>query len=277
MRPLECSALLFLAGSIFTCTSKKEQTDNIVGDQTIRDSISNAIVKEEKMIDERDLFIGEYLIGDEGSFIVPVGDTYEMRNSEGDKTDIIYFQGREKDTITIYANKDKSIIFKMNPGHKVGVYYEPDEQWPVHYIGLIREEETEEEESERVFKQRHIEDSIAYTQLGIYDGNYLIYTESEGIDASLNLLYNGDQTFKYDWRFAVSNEEANCERNMEGTLVMDRTQHGFDRQGECFIHFNFNFNGYGSEGYVVEIDFEDQAKCLNVKGECTFSATYVKK
>lgn len=54
---------------------------------------------------------------------------------------------------------------------------------------------------------------------------------------------------------------------------MDRTQHGNDVDGECRIHFNFN--GYSSDGYIVEIEFEDQSKC-GVKGACTFSGTYTK-
>lgn len=60
-------------------------------------------------------------------------------------------------------------------------------------------------------KQRHEEDSIAYSQLGMYDGTCEIKTESEGVNATLTLRYNGDQTFNYEWRFEVDVEEAKCD------------------------------------------------------------------
>lgn len=161
----------------------------------------------------------------------------------------------------------------MNPEHKAGMYYKIDEQWPVSYVKPILKEETEEEETDRIFRQRHNEDSVAYTELGMYDGTYLIYTESDGVNATLKLHYNGDQTFKYEWSFEVVSEEANCKGIRKGILAMDRTQHGFDRSENCVIHFNFN--GYWDNGYVVEIDFEDQTKCPDLIGECTFSGTYI--
>ena len=275
MKLLEFITLLFLAVSIRTCINNKKQNEKIVDDYTIRDSSKNANSSGEEIQHALELFSGEYLIGDGDSFIVPVGDTYEMQNSNGEKTDILYFDGKENDTIEVYSNNDRSIISKMNPGHKVGMYYQPDEQWPVHYKGPIKQRKSEEEEIERILKQRHFEDSITYTELGIYNGDYLIYTEIEGVNSTLKLLYNGDQTFNYEWNFNVSKDEVICVVKMNGIVTMDRTQHGFDSQGDCFIHFNFN--GSWSEGDVVEIDFEDQTKCMSIKGDCIFSGRYIKK
>lgn len=129
-------------------------------------------------------------------------------------------------------------------------------------------------ESELITKQKHIDDSIAYASLKDYDGEYLIQTESEGVDAKLTLGYKNDKTFEYKYSFRVNNEEAECNGEIKGIVMMDRTQHGFDRQGECMIHFNFN--GYWNGHYVVEIDFEDQAKCSFLKGDCNFSGTFLK-
>lgn len=137
------------------------------------------------------------------------------------------------------------------------------------------QEETEEEEMERILKERYLEDIIAFTELTTYDGEYRISTESEGVDATLQLKYNGDQTFDYQWKLAVTSEETTCKGEMKGVLTMDQTQHGFDKIEDCFVHFNFN--GYFNDGYVVEIDFEDQTKCASLTGECIFSGTYINK
>ncbi|NJK97417.1 MAG: hypothetical protein HC905_23135 [Bacteroidales bacterium] len=140
---------------------------------------------------------------------------------------------------------------------------------------LANDSLTEDQETELILKQKHIDDSIAYASLKDYDGEYLIQTESEGVDAKLTLMYKNDRTFEYIYTFRVNSEEADCNGETKGIIMMDRTQHGFDRQGECMIHFNFN--GYWNGHYVVEIDFEDQAKCTFLKGECNFAGTFLKK
>lgn len=138
---------------------------------------------------------------------------------------------------------------------------------------LLQREETEEEETERLLRERHVEDSTTYAQLGTYDGVYLIYTESAGVDATLQLHYNGNRTFNYEWKLEVSDEGTNCLGHRKGVLTMDQTHHGFDRTEDCVIHFNFN--GYWNDGYVVKVDFEDQSLCPDLVGECTFSGTYI--
>jgi len=264
-RPYIVVALLIAIAC--ACTANKEQHSGKDADfaETVK-KIENA----PGPLDQG-TFSGEYLIGDGGTFIVPVAGAFEMRNEREETTGVLDFQGKEKDTLSIYANKDKSIIFKMNPGHKSGMYYEPDAQWPVSFVNALRQEESEEEETERIMKQRYAEDSISYSQLAMYGGNYEIKTESEGVNATLNLQYNGDQSFNYEWSFEVDVEQAKCKAKRKGVLVMDRTQHGIDADGECRIHFNFN--GYTSKGYIVEIDFEDQSKC-GVEGGCDFSGAY---
>lgn len=219
-------------------------------------------------------FSGEYLIGDGGAIIYPVGDTYEMRNKLGETYDVLYFEGREHDTLSVYSNKDKSVIFKMNPDHKFGMHYEPDEAWPVSWMQDVPAAETEVDETDRVMRLRYFEDSVAYAQLVTYDGTYQIQTESEGVNATLSLHYNGDRTFTYDWNFVVDNEEIQCNGSRKGLIAMDRTQHGVDVKEACLMHVNFNGNQDG--GYVVEIDFEDQSKCDFLTGECAFSGTYLK-
>ncbi len=250
-------SILFLLA--IACTSNKEQS------ATEKDGVANVA---------KGVFEGEYLVGDGSVFIVPVNDTFELRNEKGESRATLYLGGIENDTIQVYATKDKSITFKMNPGHKAGMYFETDEQWPVSYLKPIAKQETEAEESERIFKQRHIEDSVAFTQLGTYDGTYSIKTESEGVNATLTLHYNGDQTFNYEWSFDVAGEEASCKAKRKGIVAMDRTQHGLDSDGNCTMHFNFN--GLWNDGYVIEIDFEDQAKCSDLIGQCTFSGTYIR-
>lgn len=136
------------------------------------------------------------------------------------------------------------------------------------------EQKMDKGESEGILKKRAIEDSIAYVSLHTYDGEYEIHTESEGVNAKLQLSYKNNRTFGYQWTFLVSNEEVNCKGELKGVLTMDRTQHGLDSQGECFVHFNFN--GLQNGRYAVEIDFEDETKCKMVSGPCTFSGTYLK-
>lgn len=103
----------------FACTGNKEQQSG--KDADLADTVKT--VENAPATRGEGTFSGEYLIGDGGTFIVPVADTYEMRNERGETSDVLYFQGKEKDTVSIYSNKDKSIIFKMNPDHKSGMYF----------------------------------------------------------------------------------------------------------------------------------------------------------
>jgi hypothetical protein len=257
-----------------SCKAKKEQgngADSLTGNQADTSVFTN----EKDLPSDIGAFEGEYMFGDGTVFIVPAKDGYEIQDEKGGKTGMLYFIRKENDTVQVFGTKDGSQLFKMNPGFKTGIYVEKDEKWEIHYVGPIKKFNTEEEETEELFKKRHIEDSIAYTELSMYDGTYAIQTESDGVNANLRLKYKKDRTFAYEWQFIVENGDANCAVKRKGVLAMDRTQHGIDREGECLIHFNFN--GFWNGRYVVELEFEDQAKCKNLKGDYTFSGTYVKK
>jgi hypothetical protein len=80
------------------------------------------------------------LIGDGNTYIVPVGETFEMRDGTGKTSDIFYFQGKERDTLSVYSNNNKSVIFKMNPNHRTGKYYADNEELPVELVGPVPEE-----------------------------------------------------------------------------------------------------------------------------------------
>jgi len=260
------STILFIL--VMSCNSKKEQINN----KGIANVDSVKLTKVSS-VNRLDVFSGEYLIGDESVFIVPDNDKYLLKNENGEWEETLFFIGKEKDSLLFYANEDKTILFNMSPGHKAGIYIELDEQRPVTFIKPLQQEETEEEETDRIFKQRYLDDSIAFAQLDMYNGSYFLNTESEGVNASLKLVYNGNKTFNYEWNYEVLNGEVNCEAHLNGVFVMDRTQHGFDDNNNCVIHFNLN--GYWNNGYVVEIDVEDQAKCSFLKGECSFSGHYI--
>jgi hypothetical protein len=134
--------------------------------------------------------------------------------------------------------------------------------------------DNELKESEDELKKRQLEDDKIYSELILYNGTYERHTESDGVNSSLILTYNNDKTFNYSWDFEVVNGEAICKANRKGIIKMDRTQHGFDNIGDCFIHFNFN--GYWNGNMVIEIEFEDQQKCRFIKGqECTYSGVYI--
>jgi hypothetical protein len=135
----------------------------------------------------------------------------------------------------------------------------------------ISESTLDEQEYEAA---RFREDSVAYAQLDMYDGTYYIVTESEGVNASISLKYNGDRTFEYEWTFTVSNAEAHCQAARKGTFTMDRTRHGMDGEEECLVHFNFDdeLEGY----YRISIDFADQSQCRGLDGNCNFFGIYEK-
>jgi hypothetical protein len=139
------------------------------------------------------------------------------------------------------------------------------------YTDSISESTLDEQEYEAA---RFREDSIAYALLDMYDGKYYIVAESDGVNASLSLKYNGDRTFDYEWTFNVSNAEANCQAARKGTFTMDRTRHGMDGEEDCLVHFNFDdeLEGY----YRISIDFADQAQCRGLNGKCNFFGIYEK-
>ena len=119
----------------FACSGSKEQH---ASDSS--ESASDALPAAETVTTtptEQALFIGEYLIGDGNTYIVPVADTYEMRDGTGKASDVLTFEGKEQDTLSVYSNKDKSVTFKMNPDHKMGRYYAGGEELPVELVGPV--------------------------------------------------------------------------------------------------------------------------------------------
>lgn len=126
------SVVLLFATIVVACSANKEQTENDSTDFPP----DTATASEDIMIPEPDhgTFAGEYLIGDGNTYIVPVADTWEMRDGTGKTSDVFYFEGKENDTLSVYSNKDKSVTFKMNPGHRMGRYYADGEELPVELV-----------------------------------------------------------------------------------------------------------------------------------------------
>lgn len=133
---------------------------------------------------------------------------------------------------------------------------------------------TEKELLEIELKKRYEEEQKVYAELPIYNGKYEIYTENEGVKATLFLHYLGDKQFQYRWNLEVNQEEIQCRGALEGKIMMDQTQHGFSTCDNSTIHFNFN--GFWDGFMVVEMVFEDQKACKKLKGDCNFSGTYRK-
>jgi hypothetical protein len=127
--------------------------------------------------------------------------------------------------------------------------------------------ETEAQETQRLLQERHLEDEKSFSELDVYDGNYTLYTESEGVNATLRLKYNGDKTFQFNWEFLVADQ---CSARASGFIQMDRTQHGFYQGKEGFAHVNFM--GSGQMGMMVELEWEKRPN--GAKGDCNFSGTY---
>jgi len=128
----------------------------------------------------------------------------------------------------------------------------------------------ERTDSENVLQNRQAEDDSAYTALRFHSGNYVLYTESEGVDATLQLLYNGDKTFHFVWKFDAP--AAGCSGQVKGMLLMDRTQHGFYHSDGCMIHFEFR--GLWDGHYLVDLTV-DESGCALMTGDCIFSGTYM--
>ena len=127
---------LLVASFALACSSNKEQPSN--DDSNEPDSVPGAEVVVLTQPDQT-LFVGEYLVGEGDVYIVPVGDTYEMRDGTGKASDVFTLQGKENDTLTVYSNKDKSVTFKMNPDHKIGRYFSSEEELPVELVGPLEQ------------------------------------------------------------------------------------------------------------------------------------------
>lgn len=136
---IKLKTLFSIAAIAFACSTNKDQQDSTASSESPSDTVSvaeSATVAEP----EHGTFLGEYLIGDGNTYMVPVTDAVEMRDGTGKTSDVFYFQGKESDTLSVYSNKDKSVTFKMNPGHKAGRYYSADEELPVEWVGEVPEE-----------------------------------------------------------------------------------------------------------------------------------------
>jgi hypothetical protein len=131
--------ILFIGLIALSCSSNKERQASSESMNSPSDTVS---ASEEIVVvrPEEGIFAGEYLIGDGNTYIVPVGETFEMRDGTGKASDVFYFQGKESDTISVYSNKSKSVTFKMNPDHKTGKYYADGEELPVELVGPVPEE-----------------------------------------------------------------------------------------------------------------------------------------
>jgi hypothetical protein len=129
--------VLLVASIAFACSGNKEQQAS----DTVETPTDSVPATEETPGDqpEQPLFAGEYLIGEGDMYIVPVADTYEMRDGTGVASDVFTFEGKENDTLSVYSNKDKSVTFKMNPDHKKGRYYAADEELPVELVGPLEQ------------------------------------------------------------------------------------------------------------------------------------------
>jgi len=123
-------------------------------------------------------------------------------------------------------------------------------------------------------RNKATDDSLAFEILGLYNGEYQLSTENDGVLSQLNLNYLGNKTFYFDWNFRVDNETAQCSGKLTGQIVMDQTQHGFALCNNTKIHFNFN--GFWNGHYLVEFSMDNQDSCNCVSGNCIFSGIYFK-
>ena len=129
---------LLVASFALACSGNKEQPADSDSNEPTADSVQDAVVGVLTQ-PEQTFFVGEYLVGEGDVYIVPVGDTYEMRDGTGKASDVFTLQGKENDTLTVYSNKDKSVTFKMNPDHKTGRYFSPEEELPVELVGPLEQ------------------------------------------------------------------------------------------------------------------------------------------
>jgi hypothetical protein len=128
---------------------------------------------------------------------------------------------------------------------------------------VIESETSTVEESENVeLARRAKEDEAIYNEMNVYDGEYMLYTESEGADGNLTLKYLGDKVSKFSLKLTVPDM---CDGVIEDTAYVDRTQHAFYRSDKCLLHFELL-------GQNIEITAEDG--CDKMKGDCSFSGVY---
>ena len=132
------SLLLFTASLAFGCSGNKEQPATNDSNEQSTDTVQ-ATESVASIQTEQSPFVGEYIIGDGSTYIVPVADTWELRDGTGKASDVLTFQGKENDTLSVYSNKDKSVTFKMNPDHKQGRYYSAGEELPVELVGPLEQ------------------------------------------------------------------------------------------------------------------------------------------
>jgi hypothetical protein len=126
-------------------------------------------------------------------------------------------------------------------------------------------EGTGDRDSEDILRERNNEEEKVYSQLGKYDGVYSIHTESEGVSASLKLEYKGDRVFSFELSLEVADV---CSGYIQDKFTMDRTQHGFYDHEGCLLHFNL---------LETEVEIDEPAGCSFMKGECTFSSTWIQQ
>ncbi len=223
---------------------------------------------------ENPIFEGEYQIGDGTWLMSPAEGGVCMKASPEAEPVLLLEKTSPTDSIRIFETKDKTIRLLMKPDLRSGWYEEPDEKWPVLWVKPLPKEETEEEEIERLRKQQAKDESSAFAEMHQYSGNYQLSTESHGVQAGLTLKYRGDKTFSFSWSFKVQEEEASCSAQKTGIIQMDRTQHGFFKDGDCLVHVNLN--GFWNGKYAIEWLIENPEKCPDLQGPCDFSGTYLK-
>ncbi|MDX2047454.1 MAG: hypothetical protein SFU87_11755 [Chitinophagaceae bacterium] len=109
-------------------------------------------------------------------------------------------------------------------------------------------------------------DSASITEedkaLYAYSGEYELQTESEGAEGRLFFEYTGGRTFKFTLTLTAPDI---CKGHIEGVALVDRSQHAFLPDKQCFLHFNL-------EDKAIEVVQED--KCDKMNGECIFSGLY---
>jgi hypothetical protein len=106
------------------------------------------------------------------------------------------------------------------------------------------------------------EEEAVYNELTVYNGNYLLYTESEGAEGTLALEYLGNKVFKFSLQIVVPGV---CEGIIQDTAYVDRTQHAFYSSASCMLHFELL-------GQQVEVISD--GGCDNIKGDCSLSGVY---
>lgn len=217
-----------------------------------------------------DALEGQYQIGDRTWEIVPVKMAYEMRKEPGAEPVMLFGQPSEVDTISVYANSDQTIRLKMYPGHSRGTYYEADKPWEVIRTGLLETPagETEAEETERLAQEQTANEATTEETYSLYNGNYQLYTESEGATGALQLTYLANKKFEFEIRLDVPDV---CNGNVKGEFVFDQPDFGSFRSTTCPL--TLTLKGSGNGGMIVQI--EQSGTCASLGESCVFTGTYV--